>query len=36
MVQGLIQDVPSARGFVERMVSGAEQIIIGRLASFIH
>ncbi|MFO6452436.1 MULTISPECIES: NAD(P)H-dependent flavin oxidoreductase [unclassified Aeromicrobium] len=36
MVQGLIQDVPSARELVERMVSGAEQIINGRLAGFIN
>lgn len=36
MVQGLIQDVPTARELVERMVSGAEQIINGRLAGFIN
>ncbi|MFH7322991.1 NAD(P)H-dependent flavin oxidoreductase [Aeromicrobium sp. JJY06] len=36
MVQGLIQDVPSARELVERMVSGAEQIINGRLAGFVN
>ena len=36
MVQGLIQDVPSARELVERMVAGAEQIINGRLAGFVN
>ena len=35
MVQGLIQDVPSARELVERMVAGAEEIINGRLKGFI-
>jgi NAD(P)H-dependent flavin oxidoreductase YrpB (nitropropane dioxygenase family) len=35
MVQGLIQDVPSARELVERMVAGAEEIINGRLAGFV-
>jgi len=35
MVQGLIQDVPSASELVERMVAGAEEIINGRLKGFI-
>ncbi|MBC9227631.1 nitronate monooxygenase [Aeromicrobium sp. 636] len=35
MVQGLIQDVPTARELVERMVAGAEEIINGRLKGFI-
>ncbi len=35
MVQGLIEDVPTARELIERMVSGAEQIIQQRLRGFV-
>ncbi|MEG9225402.1 NAD(P)H-dependent flavin oxidoreductase [Aeromicrobium sp. Sec7.5] len=35
MVQGLIEDVPTARELIERMVAGAEQIIQQRLGGFI-
>ncbi|MFH7323002.1 hypothetical protein [Aeromicrobium sp. JJY06] len=35
MVQGLVQDVPSAREPVEPMVSGAEQITSGRRVGYI-
>lgn len=35
MVQGLIEDVPTARELIERMVAGAEQIIQQRLGGFV-
>lgn len=35
MVQGLIEDVPTARDLIERMVAGAEQIIQQRLGGFV-
>lgn len=35
MVVGLIHDIPTCKELVERMVSGAEEIIRGRLASFL-
>ncbi|WP_229053411.1 nitronate monooxygenase family protein [Aeromicrobium sp. Leaf350] len=35
MVQGLIEDVPTAKELIERMVAGAEEIIRGRLGGFI-
>ena len=36
MIQGLINDIPTVKELVDRIVAEAEEIIDGRLAQMVH